>query len=54
MNSTVIIKRAIETQLHVKRHAEWMFKRDGSKGMRMGGGEGSTMSDFIVCTVHLI
>jgi len=26
----------------------------GPKGMRMGSGEGSTMKNFIVCTVHLI
>ena len=26
----------------------------GSKRMRMGSGEGSTMRDFIVCTVDLI
>ena len=24
------------------------------RGMRMGSGEGSTMRNFIVCTVHLI
>ena len=26
----------------------------GPRGMRMGSGEGSTMRNFIVCTVHLI
>ena len=26
----------------------------GPIGMRMGSGEGSTMRNFIVCTVHLI
>ena len=26
----------------------------GPRGMRMGNGEGSTMRNFIVCTVHLI
>ena len=26
----------------------------GPRGMRMGSGEGSTMKNFIVCTVHLI
>ena len=29
-------------------------KRDENGGMRMGSGEGSTMRNFIVCTVHLI
>ena len=26
----------------------------GPKGMRMGSGEGNTMRNFIVCTIHLI
>ena len=26
----------------------------GPRGMRMGSGEGSTIRNFIVCTVHLI
>ena len=26
----------------------------GPRGMRTGSGEGSTMRNFIVCTVHLI
>ena len=26
----------------------------GPRGMRMGSGEGSTMRNFVVCTVHLI
>ena len=26
----------------------------GPRGMRMGSGEGSTMRNFTVCTVHLI
>ena len=26
----------------------------GARGMRMGSGEGSTMRNFTVCTVHLI
>ena len=26
----------------------------GPRGMREGSGEGSTMRNFIVCTVHLI
>ena len=26
----------------------------GPRGMRMGSGEGSTMRNFIVCTIHLI
>ena len=25
----------------------------GTRGMRMGSGEGSTMRNFIVCTVHI-
>ena len=47
----------------VKVHALWWSQVSicpvvsmyfGPRGMRMGSGEGSTMRNFIVCTVHII
>ena len=57
-----IFLNAFYTDMYVQSmQAKGIWKQEGSWGeylgpreMRMGNGEGSTISNFIVCTVHLI